>query len=123
MEVIGIGVDVVEISRIKDLISKWGEKFLSRIYTESEIKYCSKRRRKFEHFAGRFAAKEAVFKALGRRVSWQKIETLHGKNGAPNTEVALDNNCRFDSYVKVLISISHTKNNAMAFVILTEKQR
>ena len=121
MEVIGIGVDVVEVSRIKDLISKWGKKFLSRIYTKSEIEYCSKRRRKFEHFAGRFAAKEAVFKALGKRVSWQKIETLHGKNGAPKTEVTLDN-CRFDSYINVLISISHTKNIAMAFVILTEKQ-
>lgn len=62
--IIGIGTDIVEISRIKEAVKKWGSRFLNRIYTEKEISYCYLRKNPFDHLAGRFAAKEAAIKAF-----------------------------------------------------------
>lgn len=70
MEIVGIGTDVVECLRVGRMIEEHGELFLNRIYTESEIRFCQSRRRATEHFAARWAAKEAVFKAMGR--PWRK---------------------------------------------------
>src|SRR6266852_6102027 len=70
MEIVGIGTDIVECHRIGRMIEQHGELFLTRIYTEREIRYCRERRRSVEHFAGRWAAKEAVLKALG--VGWRR---------------------------------------------------
>ena len=75
----GLGTDIVEIVRIGEMIERHGELFLQRVYTEREVAYCQKRASSYQHFAGRWAAKEAVMKALGtgvRGVSWREIEVV-----------------------------------------------
>ena len=78
MEIIGIGTDIVECLRIGRMIEQYGELFLNRVYTEREIRYCQERKRATEHFAGRWAAKEAILKALGvgwrRGLAWTDVE-------------------------------------------------
>jgi holo-[acyl-carrier protein] synthase len=70
MEIVGVGTDIVECLRVGRMIEQHGELFLTRVYTEREIRFCQSRRRATEHFAARWAAKEAVFKAMGR--PWRK---------------------------------------------------
>lgn len=70
--IVGIGTDIVEISRIKNAVAKWGERFLRKIFTENEISYCYKKKDPFPHLAVRFAAKEAVIKALSTEDRGQK---------------------------------------------------
>ena len=84
------GVDLIEINRIKDSIEKLGDTFLKKVYTKKEIEYCeSKGVTKYEHYAARFAVKEAVFKAVSEEVkdkyeiSWKDIETTNDENGRP----------------------------------------
>src|SRR5262245_14762796 len=87
MAILGIGTDIVECLRIAQLIARHGELFISRVYTDFEIEYCSARKTATQHYAGRWAAKEAVLKALGtgwrRGISWRDIEIRHDKLGAP----------------------------------------
>ncbi|HAB53481.1 MAG TPA: holo-[acyl-carrier-protein] synthase [Ignavibacteriales bacterium] len=85
--VIGIGIDIIEIDRIKESIEKFGDRFLNKIYTQKELDYCLKKNNKYQHLAARFAAKEAVYKALATGwdadVSWQNIEISNEPNGMP----------------------------------------
>lgn len=85
--VIGIGIDIIEIDRIKDSVEKFGDRFLNKIYTQKELDYCLKKKYKYQHLAARFAAKEAVYKALATGwdadVSWQNIEISNEPNGMP----------------------------------------
>lgn len=85
--VIGIGIDIIEIDRIKDSVEKFGDRFLRKIYTDKELEYCIKKKYKYQHLAARFAAKEAVYKALATgwdtEVSWQHIEISNEPNGMP----------------------------------------
>jgi len=118
-----VGTDIIEVSRIEKLIKEKGDKFLNRIYTKNEIDYCeSKGLNKYQHYAGRFAAKEAVFKVLnGETVSegsltFKNIEILNKNDGAPYVNI-LDNimiDC-FD--MNINISISHIKKYATATAI------
>lgn len=119
---IACGTDIIEISRIKDAIERTGHKFLDEIYTEKEIEYCeNKRNAKYQHYAARFAAKEAAFKALNSiiedkySVSWKNIEVVNNKNGKPSLNLR-------DISVKQIqsidISISHCKEYAVANVIM-----
>ena len=78
----GIGTDIVEIGRVQAAIERTPA-FVRRIYTEAEAAYCRSKGRPFQHFAGRFAAKEAVIKALGRGVPWNQIEILNDERGKP----------------------------------------
>lgn len=124
--VIGIGVDMVEVVRIRRALGnrKIGRRFRDRVYTEKEIQYCEgKRRGKYESYAGRFAAKEAVMKALGRgwgsKVSWLDIEVLPAPGGKP--QVCLRN--RTSAFAREVgirrfsVSITHTRLYAMACLI------
>lgn len=83
----GIGIDVVEVDRIEAAIEKQGQAFLDRLFTEREKEYCAKQKRPGMHYAARFAAKEAVSKALGTGIggsaSWLEIEVLRSESGAP----------------------------------------
>src|SRR5437016_843460 len=83
----GIGTDIIEIGRIEKIISRYGQKFLDRIFTKREQEYCLKHKMSSRHFAGRFAAKEAVVKALGTgitlHVAWTDIEILNDSQGKP----------------------------------------
>src|SRR6266699_3720312 len=85
--IIGMGLDATEIDRIADMITRYGDRFVRRIFTEGEIAYCTRRRTAAVHFAGRFAAKEAAMKALGtghsQGVLWRDIEVVRQPGGPP----------------------------------------
>ena len=85
--IIGLGTDIIEIVRIGQMIERHGELFLNRVYTEEEINYCQRRKESYQHFAGRWAAKEAIMKALGtgfiRGIRWQEVTVQSQKSGKP----------------------------------------
>src|SRR5438067_12616083 len=87
MQILGIGTDIIECLRIGKMIEQHGEQFLRRVYTEREIRYCQARKHAIEHFAGRWAAKEAILKALGtgwaRGICWTDLEVRNEPGGAP----------------------------------------
>ena len=88
MEIVGIGTDIVECVRIGKMIQDHGELFIARVYTDREIRYCRERKNATEHFAGRWAAKEAILKCLGtgwrRGISWTDLEIRNNPEGAPS---------------------------------------
>lgn len=122
--ILGMGVDIVEIYRMKDAMKKWGDSFLTKIFTPREIKYSTARRFAHQHFAARFAAKEAVVKAFGEPskhpIRWTEIEVLNDKEGKPviefhNDALKLKKKKRVGD---VAVSMSHSKDYAIANVIL-----
>ena len=121
--IVGLGTDIVEIVRIGKMIERHGELFLNRIYTEEEIRYCQRRKESYEHFSGRWAAKEAVMKALGtgfiRGISWQDIEVASHKSGQPAIRLYAGARERARSLEidDILISISHCRAYATATAI------
>lgn len=120
---ISCGTDIIEISRIKSSIENIGDKFLTKIYTEKEIEYCESRNaQKYQHYAARFAAKEAVFKALSTRISgeylWTDFEVLNNEDGKPMVFLRTE----IDNLEDIDISISHCKEYAVATVIAIYKE-
>jgi len=123
MRIIGHGIDVIETQRVAELLDAHGERFLARCYTEQERNYAQNRRRQVEHLAGRFAAKEAIFKALGTGwsggIAWTDAEVVRLKTGQPT--VALHGVCKQVAdemgITRWWLSISHTGALAMASVI------
>lgn len=109
----GIGIDIVKVERIESLAEKWGERFLGRVFTEEELDHCLSRPRSFEHLAGRFAAKEALIKALEEKVPWKEIEIRTSSSGAPRAELKLKDYSE-DEKPTPLVSISHTEKYAVA---------
>lgn len=127
--ILGVGIDLVDVARMKRALEnpKTGRRFRDRVFTENEIQYCEgKRLGKYQSYAGRFAAKEAMMKALGRgwgsQVSWLDIEILPAPGGKP--EVCLRN--KTSLYADQLgikhfsLSITHTESYAMAYLIAQE---
>jgi holo-[acyl-carrier protein] synthase len=126
MQIYGIGIDIVECVRIRRMIERHGELFLRRVYTEREILYCQAKKRATEHFAGRWAAKEAIFKCLGtgwrKGMCWTDLEIRHDPNGQPNVYVAGAVRermiaCRISD---ILVSISHCRDYATAQAIAVQ---
>ncbi len=116
--IIGTGVDITEVRRLRQAIEKWGQSFLNRVFTKEELENAKTRGSLYQHLAGRFAAKEAVFKALGDMgLNWKDVQILNDKTGRPYCKIL---NGRGKS-LAVHISISHVKNYATAFAIITEK--
>jgi holo-[acyl-carrier protein] synthase len=122
--IFGAGVDIVEIPRMKDAVEKWGDAFLSKIFTPREVKYATARAFPYQHLAARFAAKEAVVKAFGEPkkfpIRWTDVEVMNNKEGKPviefhNDALALK---KKKNIKDVIISMSHSKNYAIANVIL-----
>ena len=123
---IKVGVDVIEVERIRQSIEDLGEDFAHRVFTDEEIKYCdSKKVNKYQHYAGRFAAKEATFKAVSDllsdkySLSWKNIEITNSASGKPKLEfISLDKKVEkeLSKIVDKDISISHLKDYAMANV-------
>jgi len=114
-----IGVDIVEIERIAEVIGAWGERFLKRIYTDAELELCGGR---VDSLAGRFAAKEAVIKALGgmsRGFSWREIEVLSDPRGKPllNVYGSVLNKAHELNLAGFAISLSDCDKYAVAFVV------
>lgn len=122
---ISCGTDIIEISRVKESILNTNGKFVEKVYTPNEIEYCeNKGNNKYQHYAGKFAAKEAIFKAISNMletkfsISWKNIEVLNDKNGRPYVNFI---NCKFSKIKSMDISISHCKEYAVAnFVVLYE---
>jgi holo-[acyl-carrier protein] synthase len=124
--IVGTGVDLAEVPRIKASIERYGEKFIRRIYTAAEIAYVERKANKFERYAARFAAKEAGMKAIGtgwrRGVTWQDFEVANLPSGKPTLRfhgVA----ARFAEALgvkNVSLSITHTAELGMAHVILED---
>ena len=119
------GVDIIEISRIQDSIEKLGDTFLNKVYTKKEIEYCeSKGKNKYQHYATRFAVKEAAFKAVSEGVedkfaiSWKDVETVNDEQGRPKTEILFLKDKKVEN---VDVSISHCKDYAVANVTVLYK--
>ena len=115
-----IGTDIVSIPRLKKTInSSSGDKFIKRIFTEDEINYCSDKVNSIIHFAGRFAAKEAITKALLSSgiidsISMKSIEIISGKNRKPEVNLTLSSKLQ----LQCKVSISHTDEHAVAFALI-----
>jgi holo-[acyl-carrier protein] synthase len=122
--IVGTGIDIAEVGRIRETIARFGDRFLQRIYTPGEIRYCDSKANRAERYAARFAAKEAAMKALGtgwsRGVRWRDCEVarqpggrptiiFHGKAGEVAARLGVKN---------ASLSISHTAEQAIAQVIL-----
>lgn len=115
------GIDIIEVERIKKAIESSNGKFLNRVFTENEITYCnSKKNMRYEHFAARFAAKEASIKALSElltskyELTWKEIEIINNENGKP----VLLLHKRIEDIISVDISLSHLKEYAIANVAI-----
>jgi len=122
--IVGSGIDIIEISRFRNIRKKWGKNFLDKIFTANEIAYSRKRRFQSQHFAARFAAKEAVLKAFGDKLAniqnWQDIEILNDKSGRPYVDFHRSaKKLKTQEKIKsVVISMAHCKNHAVASAIL-----
>lgn len=121
--IVGIGVDLVKISRI-DKAGKSHPGFLERVFTEQERAYCSKQKFPAQHYAGRFAAKEAVLKAIGTGwsagIKWTDMEVLHGEGGGPIVNISgrVKDLMDLKGVKQILLSYSHDEGYAVAQVIL-----
>src|SRR6185503_10128578 len=123
MAIVGVGIDIVECLRIAQMIERHGELFITRVYTDLEIEYCTTRKAATQHFAGRWAAKEAVLKALGtgwvKGISWRDIEIRNQRGGKPT--VAFRGGARDvverTGISEMLISISHCRSHATAYAL------
>lgn len=127
--IIGIGTDIIECLRIAQMIERHGELFITRVYTPHEIQYCQSRKLATQHFAGRWAAKEAILKALGtgwrRGISWRDVEVRNEPGGRPT--VALRGGARDVveqlGITQMLISISHCRSHATAYALAQGDER
>ncbi|MBC8234973.1 holo-ACP synthase [bacterium] len=122
--ILEIGVDLVEVKRIRDICLKWGDRFEKRVFTPREIAYCNSKKSPYQSLASRFAAKEAVFKALGTGwclgLRWQDVEVVNDSFGKPNIILNSEAQRRAElmGVQKVMVSLSHTKQHAVASVVL-----
>lgn len=117
----GIGVDIVDNRRIEKILKqKCGQRFLDRVYTSLEMEYCKQKRKSVEHFSARFAAKEAVFKALGtgwsKGIAWRDVEVRNDGSGAPRVVLygKAKEIFRDRGGGRILLSLSHTSQIAVA---------
>lgn len=125
--ILGTGVDIAEVHRIRESIERFGDRFIRRIFTDGEIRYCERKASRFESYAARFAAKEAGMKALGtgwsQGVRWRDIEVVrpegqrptiqfHGEAAAIAAKLGANN---------IALSITHTSEQALAHVILESR--
>jgi holo-[acyl-carrier protein] synthase len=122
--IVGTGIDVVEVPRVAAAIERFGRRFLERIYTEGEIRYCEAKANRVERYAARFAAKEAAMKALGtgwnRGVRWRDIEVRRQPGGRP-TLIFNGKAAEFAAGLgtkNTALSLTHTASEAIAQVIL-----
>ena len=115
MKIYGTGIDIVEVDRIKKLLTN-SKRFRERVFTAEEIKYCEGKKKKYEHYAVRFAAKESVWKAVGKSgTELKNIEVKNETGGKP--KVFIKHNL-LGKGRKVIITLSHTGNYAVAYAMV-----
>lgn len=117
----GIGVDVVDVTRMKEMLRDEGDAFTTKVFTEAEIAYCRSKKNPHEHFAARFAAKEAVSKAMQTGWSgefrWKDVEVMNEPTGAP--KIALYGQMADILQGKTIhLSLSHTETTVVAFAVI-----
>lgn len=121
--IIGIGIDVIEISRIREMEERWGARFIERVFTEDEIAYCSAKSNRAESYAVRFAAKEAFAKALGTgwdgNFQWKDFSTRTISGGKPVALLSIAKQHRLLN-TRIHLSLSHSDHFATAVVILED---
>lgn len=122
--IVGTGIDIAEVPRIEASIARFGKRFLHRIFTEAEMRYCDSKANRIERYAARFAAKEAAMKAIGtgwnHGVAWRDVEVCRQPGGRPTIAFhgkAAEFAAKLGA-VHVALSLSHTKEFAIAQVIL-----
>ena len=126
--IVGIGIDLVKISRIRQLVQRWARRFLDRVFTEREQQYCYEHRDPSPHLSGRFAVKEAIFKALGagraKGIRCNDIEVLNTPQGKPFVTVSGTAKQRLAELevTEIHVSISHDTDYAVGQVILSKAQ-
>jgi holo-[acyl-carrier protein] synthase len=124
--ILGTGLDLVEVARIAALAEKHGDRFLKRVFTAAEIEYSMPRAARYQHLAGRFAAKEAVFKALGtgwgQGVGWKLVEVVPDEGGRPEVRLSGAAADRLGSMGgrRVHLSITHTDGLAAASAVVED---
>ena len=129
MDIIGVGSEITECLRIARMIKRHGELFLERVYTSAEISYCQSRRQSTQHFTGRWAAKEAVLKALGTGwvpgISWRDIEIRNEPGGKARVAVGggVKDLVQRLGVTRLLVSISHCRTHATAYAIALSGKR
>ena len=112
--IVGIGVDIIEVGRIQKLAER-SPRFLRRVFTEEEIKYSNGKKNKYQHLAARFAAKEALFKALGKKINWVDVGVINLPSGKPELVFKKKGAFGFD---RTYVSLSHLQDYAIAYVVL-----
>ncbi len=119
-----LGIDIVEIKRLEKMSKRWGKSFIEKVYTKKELAYAKSRRFPYQHLAARFAAKEAIFKALGevetQFVGWKNIEILNDAYGKPvvHWHGDAERTRRKRNLKGAVVSLSHTENYAVASAML-----
>jgi holo-[acyl-carrier protein] synthase len=127
MQVVGIGTDIIECVRIRRMIEKHGEAFLTHVFSERELSYCQSRKRATEHLAGRWAAKEAVLKCLGsgmrKGFCWTEIEIQNDASGRPNVLLrgATKDLAQRFRVAEILVSIAHCRTYATAYAMAVRR--
>ena len=118
----GIGIDIIRIDRMKEIVEKWGDRFLNRVFTKAEITYCYKKKNPYLSLAVRFAAKEALIKAVGYEIpiSLTDIEVISTDNGKPFLKLKgkLDIYLKTSSINNAYLSMSHEREYGVACVVL-----
>jgi holo-[acyl-carrier protein] synthase len=122
----GIGTDIIELSRIKEVWARRGDRFLQRLFTQTELDYCLSKNDPLPHLAARFAAKEAISKALGTGIGeslgWKEIEITKESSGKPGVELSESAKLHFGNPI-IHLSMSHTKEYAIAYAIVIDSKR
>jgi holo-[acyl-carrier protein] synthase len=122
--IVGTGVDIAEVGRIRESVERFGDRFLHRVFTQGEIEYCERKANRFESYAARFAAKEAAMKALGtgwnHGIRWRDVEVVRPKGQRPTVQfhgLAAELAQKMGAK-NIALSITHTAEQALAHVII-----
>lgn len=122
--ILGVGTDIIEIERIQSSVERFGERFLNKIYTKAELEYSLSKGSKYQHLAGRFAAKEAISKAISNYweigFSWKDVEITNNSLGAPTVIFSSELAIKLPKNYKIHLSISHSQTHAIAYAILED---
>ncbi len=120
--IIGVGIDIIEIDRIKKSVDDYGEQFLQKVFTKRELDYCMSKSNKYQHLAARFAAKEAVYKAMAsgwhENLTWQSIEISNEPNGLPVVTLHGELNKFLSEKESLKISMSHSRDYVACVAVI-----
>jgi holo-[acyl-carrier protein] synthase len=121
----GLGVDIIEIARIRELVETEGTRFLERVFTQEEIVYCNGKPRRYQHFAARFAAKEAVSKALASgwagEFRWKDVQVTNDPSGRPGVTLHGPLREQLGRGI-ILLSLSHSDTNVVAVALIEDRE-